>query len=79
MESNSISEQADLIIYIVALVVIAFGVGEWIGRSTERAEKLECEPGVVKSVRRLDGELVCWHERTDWRERLERRASKRKT
>lgn len=62
---GTIRKPADVIVFVIALVGITFGIGEWIGRTAKVA--YECEPGYVKSAHHPDGSLSCWYRVTDWR------------
>lgn len=59
---------ADFLILTVALAGIAFGIGEYVGRTQRLA--FYCEPGYVKARRDQDGTLTCFYERADWRRPL---------
>lgn len=65
---------AYFLVAIVALAGIAFGAGEWIGRTSKVA--MECEPGYIKSARYPDGRLDCWYRVTDWRGVIVRRTGR---
>lgn len=70
------SRYGDFLILTIALAGIAFGIGEWIGR-TSRLD-LACEPGYVQSARHQDGRLDCWYRVTDWRGVKVKKSARRK-
>ncbi len=67
------SNYGDFLIATIALVGIAFGAGEMIGRTVKPV--YECEAGYVMAKREPDA-LTCWYERRDHRP-LERKAARR--